>query len=396
MARIMTLPKIGVNMTEATVVRWLVSVGDTIKKDEPVLEAETDKSTQEIYATEEGIVAKLFVDEGDTVPCHDRLIAFVDEGEEYTEEEEQPAPRAAEQSVESEKKVAPEAISDAPKSPQKFADGRVRISPLARKMAKELGISLERLSPAVPGGRIVKADVLAYTPTAQGDEPEIKEVISMSRLRKITAERMSESYFGRPVVPLTTSADATAILDLRRRYKEKGIKLSFDAIMAKIAAKALREHPIINAELRDDEIVVYNKVNVGVAVDTEKGLLVPVVKNADRKSLTEIGDNLAELNGKAQEGRLGLDDMSGATFTLTNLGMFGIEHFAPIINVPNCCILSIGAFKDCFVPDETGAPVLKKRFSMTLVFDHRIVDGAPASKFLQCVKEYVEFPSLML
>ena len=396
MARIMTLPKIGVNMTEATVVRWLVSVGDTVKKEEPVLEAETDKSTQEIYATEECIVAKLFVNEGDTVPCHDRLIAFVDEGEEYTEEEEQPAPRAAEQSVESKKKVAPEATSDAPKSPQKSAGGRVRISPLARKMAKELGIPLERLSPAVPGGRIVKADVLAYTPTAQGDEPEIKEVIPMSHLRKITAERISESYFGRPVVPLTTSADATAILDLRRRYKEKGIKLSFDAIMAKIAAKALREHPIINAELRDDEIVVYNKVNVGVAVDTEKGLLVPVVKNADRKSLTEIGDNLAELSGKAQEGRLGLDDMSGATFTLTNLGMFGIEHFAPIINVPNCCILSIGAFKDCFVPDETGAPVLKKRFSMTLVFDHRIVDGAPASKFLQCVKEYVEFPSLML
>lgn len=395
MAKIMTLPKIGVNMTEAMIGTWLVKVGDVVRLEDPVVEAETDKSSQEIYATEEGIVAKLFAEEGDVVACGERLLALVAEGETYVEgQEEEPAAEEAKEEL---------VVPAAPVAEPKASAERIRISPLAKRMARDQGIPLEALAPAVPGGRIVKADVLAYRPPvaapaapAAASESEILEVIPMSTVRKVTAKRMGESYFGRPTVPLTASVDATAILELRNMYKARGIKVSVDAIIAKMAAKALTGHRMLNAELQDENIVVYNKVNVGVAVDSEKGLLVPVVKNADRKSLLEVNEDLADLVGKAKEGRLSGDDMSGSTFTITNLGMFGVEAFAPIINVPNCAILGIGSMVKQFVPDAQGNPVLQSRFNMTLVFDHRIVDGAPAARFLKQLREYIECPQLLI
>lgn len=393
MAKIMTLPKIGVNMTEATIGKWLVEVGDVVKMEDPILEAETDKSTQEIYATEEGIVAKLFAGEGDTVQCYENLMALVEEGEEYVEEAE--VPKAKEEVPKADAPVT-SAETKAVSLPGTTKEGRIRISPLAKKMAKEMGIPLNAITPAIPGGRIVKADVLAYKPAAAIAEPDILEVIPMSTIRKVTAARMSESYFGRPTVPLTASLDGSGLLALRKIYKDKGIKVSVDAIIAKFAAKALSEYRMMNTELQDNNIVVYNKINVGVAVDTEKGLMVPVVKNTDKKSLLEVNEDLAELVGKAKEGKLSGDDMSGSTFTVTNLGMFGIESFAPIINVPNCAILGVGAMTKQFVPDSQGNPVLQNRVNMTLVFDHRIVDGAAAAKFLKQLKEYIECPQLMI
>lgn len=397
MAKIMTLPKIGVNMTEAMIGTWLVKVGDVVKLEDPIMEAETDKSTQEIYATEEGIVAKLFAEEGDVVECGEKLLALVAEGEEYVEGQED-EPAAEEAKEETTAPVASAAPTAAPAA--KTTDGaRIRVSPLAKKMAKDMGIPLEAVTPAVPGGRIVKADILAYKPpvaAAAPAESEILEVVPMSTVRKVTAKRMSESYFGRPTVPLTASVDATAILELRNMYKARGIKVSFDAIIAKIAAKALTQHRMLNAELQDENIVVYNKVNVGVAVDTDRGLLVPVVKNTDKKSLLEVSEDLADLVEKAKDGKLSGDDMSGSTFTITNLGMFGVESFAPIINVPNCAILGVGSMVKQFVPDAQGNPVLQSRFNMTLVFDHRIVDGAPAAKFFKQLREYIECPQLLI
>ena len=373
---------------------------DKVKDGDPIMEAETDKSTQEIYATESGIVAKLLVSEGDTVPCYTDIMVLVDEGVEYVEEDE-PKQAAAPQAaapVETAKKPA----TPVPVAPVK-AGGRVRISPLAKKIAKENGIDFHSIPPKAPGARIVKEDVLRFLKNggaaAQATEQAGAdlEIIPMSPMRRTIATRMTKSVLEKPCVNLVTTADATALLALRAKYKEKGIKVSMDAILAKMAAKALSAHRNINTILEEDgQLHVKRDINVGVAVDTEKGLMVPVVKQADKKSLLEISENLSALVEDAKAFHLAAEDMSGGTFTITNLGMFGVEEFGPIINPPECCILGVGALKREFVPDEAGQPKLTTTFKMTLVFDHRIVDGAPAARFLRDLKELVEMPELLI
>ena len=402
MARKMALPKIGVNMTEAVIAKWLVKPGDVICEGDAIIEAETDKSTQEIYATEGGVVAKLLAEEGQTVPCHADIMVLVDEGEEYREEaaaaEPKPAPAAQTPAdCAPAQPVAPAQTANTPCA--RPAEGRVRISPLARKIARENGVDFHRISPAVPGGRIVKEDVLRFLQSgaaAQENEQENLEVIPMSMMRKTIAARMTQSSLEKPRVSLVTTADATALLALRSRYKEKGIKISMDALLAKIVAKALCLHRDINTILEGDNLLVRRDVNIGVAVDTPKGLLVPVLKQADRKTLAELAQELSVKVEDAQAGRLAAEDMTGGTFTLTNLGMFGVEEFGPIINAPECCILGVGALKKEFVPDENDQPKLITTFKMTLVFDHRIVDGAPAARFLKTLKEFVEMPALLI
>lgn len=402
MARKMALPKIGVNMTEAVIAKWLVKPGDTVNEGDPIIEAETDKSTQEIYATEGGIVAKLLADEGETVECYTDIMVLVDEGEEYKEEEEVPAKTEEPKAEEPKAQAAPPAVP-APAPVQAAvaapAGARVRVSPLAKKIARENGIDFRIVPPAVPGGRIVKNDVLNFLANGGGAAPcagENLDVIPMSAMRKTIAARMTQSTLEKPCVGLVTTADATALLALRKKYKEKGIKVSMDAILTKMAAKALTIHRNINTILEGNDLLVKRDVNVGVAVDTEKGLMVPVVKNADQKSLLEVSENLSAMVEDAQASRLSADNMGGGTFTITNLGMFGVEEFGPIINPPECCILGVGALKKEFVPDEAGQPKLTTTFKMTLVFDHRIVDGAPAARFLKTLKEFVEMPELLI
>lgn len=398
MARKMALPKIGVNMTEATVAKWLVKVGDTVADGDAIIEAETDKSTQEIYATDSGIVGALLVEEGDTVPCYADIIVFLDEGETYkAEESAKPATAAAPAAVVA--SVAAPVAAAVIVAPAVSTGARVRVSPLAKKIAQDNGIDYRMVAPGVPGGRIVKADVLAFLQgggMAGAQLGEILETIPMSATRKTIAARMSESNLQKPCAALTTTADATAILALRKRYKDKGIKLSLDAILAKIAAKTLTEHRNINSVLEGNNILIKRSINIGVAVDTDKGLTVPVIKNVDQKSLTEVGESLTDMAMDAKCGSLSMDNMSGGTFTITNLGMFGVEQFSAVINPPECCILAVGAVKQTFVPDENGQPKLTSVFQMTLSFDHRIVDGAPAARFLHDFKEYVEMPELMI
>ncbi len=396
MARKMTLPKIGVNMTEAVIAKWLVSEGDTISDGDPIIEAETDKSTQEIYATEGGIVAKLLVEEGETVECYADIMVLVESGETYVESEEPQKEEIKEPQKEVEKVVVKE-VQKTEVTTVNEGSKRIRISPLAKKVAKEKGINYANVSPATPLARIVLKDVLKYIErSANVSTDENLEVLKMSATRKVIAARMTQSTQEKPCVGLTTTVDATAILNLRKKYKEKGIKISFDAILAKIAGKALTMHRDINTILEGDTLYVKRNVNVGVAVDTKKGLMVPVVSDADKKNLVEISQNLSSLVEKAQEGNLSAQDMSGATFTITNLGMFGVEEFAPIINPPECCILGVGALKKEFVPDEEDKPMLITTFKLTLVFDHRIVDGAPAARFLQTLKEFAQMPELLI
>lgn len=406
MARKMTLPKIGVNMTEAVVTKWLVAVGDKVAKGDAIIEAETDKSTQEIYSTEAGIVAELLCSEGDTVKTHEPVMVFIDEGEIYSPDggKEDLAETIEMEEVPTQEK-APQKVERTPVLQQTVSSGknRVRISPLAKRMAKDLGIDFTKVEPGVAGARIVAKDIEAYKEKASSSfdygvasYDEELERIPMSGVRKTIASRMLQSTQERPTVPLVTTADATALIALRKRYGDRGISVSFDAMLARIAAKTLCKNRYINTVLDGNDIVVKKAVNIGVAVDAQSGLIVPVVKNADTKDLTQIGEELASLTKDAQEGSLALEDMQGSTFTITNLGMFGVEQFAPIINPPECCILGVGAIKKQFVPDENDNPVVKNLFQLTLVFDHRMVDGAPAARFLRDFKDYVEMPELLI
>ncbi len=417
MAKNMTLPKIGVNMTEATITKWLISVGDTIAEGDVVCEAETDKSTQEIYATESGIVGQLLVAEGETVLCHQDMLMLLAEGEEAaplvkptpTAPAAPAAPKQAPMAAPSQLNTAIAAIvkKSAPTAATNQLNtavaaivkktSKVRISPLAKKIAKEMGIDISLLSPAAPGARIVKKDVLSFKkPSVSTTVYTQNEVQPMSSVRKVIAKRMSESYFEKPTVPLTAGVDATALLALRSKYKERGFKIPMDAIIAKTVAVALQKHKIINSRLNGDNIEISGDINVSVAVDTDRGLTVPVIRNTNHKSIVAIGEELTELAQKAKENRLTPDEMAGSTFTITNLGMFGVDSFVPIINYPECCILSIGAINKTFVPDACDQPVLQSRFNITLVFDHRIVDGAPAARFLRDVVAMLECPELML
>lgn len=402
MAKKMALPKIGVNMTEAVITKWLVKTGDTIKDGDPVLEAETDKSTQEIYATDSGVVAKLLAAEGETVQCYQDILVLTAEGEAYAESGEAAKPAAMEKAPAAEATAMP--VPPATPHVVSASGIKIRVSPLAKKTAQNLGVDIRLVPPAVPGTRIVKNDILAYTgarPAAAiaAESPAVGEnlqVIPLTPMRKTIAARMNESNLTKPSVGLTLTANAEALLALREQYKKKGVKISIDAMLARIAAGVLTRHRMINAVLEGDAILIKRDINIGVAVDTPKGLMVAVVKNADQKQLAGIAEDLSRMSGAARESRLAPEDMAGGTFTITNLGMFGIEQFTPIINPPECCILSVGAVKREFVPDEEGLPVVQSRFMMTLVFDHRIVDGAPAARFLQELKELVEMPALLL
>jgi len=411
----MKLPKIGVNMTEAVIGTWLVNEGDRVEEGSPICDAETDKASQEILATDSGIVAELLFDEGETVQTYEDLLVLIDEGEVYQKEclEKgfQKTIKIEEMPVNEQDKKNRLSASDKTTFSVPVTSGRVRISPLARKIAEQAGVDIGMITPSTPGGRIVAKDVRAYqtlkstvfsmskAETAlalQTPAEEILEQQSMSALRRTIATRMQQSAQEKPAVGLTLTADATALLALRAKYKEEDIKVSFDALMVKIVAQALSRYRNINTVLEGNEIIVKKPVHIGVAVDTERGLIVPVIKNADWKKIVEIGAELSALAAAAKESKISAENMQGGTFTITNLGMFGIEQFTPIINPPECAILALGAVQSCFVPDEDNLPVLKKVFQMTLVFDHRIVDGAPAARFLYQIKKYVENPELML
>ncbi len=393
MSKKMALPKIGVNMTEAMIAKWLIKPGDRIQEGDPVLEAETDKSTQEIYATESGVVSRLLAEEGDTVQCYqDILLLDAENGVE--EKAEKPAPQNKAE-VPVQKNISPATVP--------FKTQGKRVSPLAKKVAKDMHIDIRQVQPAKPGARIVKADVVAYAgryaaPAVQTtvSAGENMEVIPLTLMRKTIAARMNESNLTKPCAALTLSANAEALLALRGKYKAKGVRIPFDALLAKIVAHSLTKHRNINTVLDGENIFVKRDINIGIAVDTPKGLAVAVIKNTDQKPLAVIAANLEEKAAAAKESRLGADDMAGGTFTITNLGMFGIEQFTPVINPPECCILSVGAIQRMLIPDEDGLPAVQSRFQMTLVFDHRIVDGAPAAKFLHEIKELVEMPALLI
>ena len=408
MPKTLNMPKIGVNMTEALIVEWLVKEGDSIKEGDHILDAETDKAVQEIYSTMSGVIGKILAPNGETVPCQSPIAVMLEPGEKpgaATVGAMGPAAAEAPKAKVFDAVKATPVVARADVRDQAPARGvaRLRISPLAKRVAKDMGIDWKALSPAKAGGRVVRADVLAFASaraagpaTAVATSAAPARVIPYAGIRRIIGERMGESARTIPSVALTLHAEVGRLAEWREGLKENDLSVGYTEMMVMVVARALKEHPIMNSTLVGDEIRLVGEINVGVAVDTDGGLMVPVIRDAGRKGLREISQDYRKKVEAAKSGRAGADDLAGGTFTLTNLGMFEIEGFVPIINSPECCILGLGAIRRESVVREDDTIDIVSRMRMTLVFDHRIVDGAPAARFLQRIKHLVERPMELL
>lgn len=349
------MPRLSVTMKDGIVVQWLKEEGDTVREGEPLMAIETEKVSYEIEAPTSGVLRKILAKEGDIVPVAEAVAIITAPGEEVPEVE------------------AP---------PVKLRE-RIIASPAAKRLAREHAIDLADVKGTGPGGRIVEADVRRLVAEAEA-VPQVREVIPLAGIRRVTAERLSKSTQTAAHCTITMEVDMSNAVKLRER-----VRVSYTDLLVKAVAEALAEHPIMNSSLGVGGIRVFDDINVGVAVDTEKGLVVPVIRNADRKSLKEIASTLRRLVERAREGRLTSEDMAGGTFTLTNLGMFGVDVFTPIINPPETAILGVGRIVER--PVVMGNEVtIRPMMQMSLSFDHRVVDGAPASRFLRRVKEILE------
>ncbi len=413
MLRKMIMPTLGLDMEGAVIQKWLKAEGDSVARDEPVVVVETDKATTEITAPATGVLKQIVQAEGATVPVT-QTIALI----ETAEVEEADTPEAEPNGKETVAMAAPQASSPtAPQAatPPRPAAGTVRASPAARRAAQDLGVDLSRVRGTGPGGRIQGDDVRRYAERARlqqaappaslpGSTPSDGRLpgrlVPLTRKRRLTAERMSLS--ARTVARLTINmeVDATEMIALRTRllpvYEAgSGVRLTYNDLLVKVVAIALAEHPYLNARWTDEGILLVEPINVGVAVAAEDGLVVPVVRDAGRKKLAEISTELNRLIGRAREDRLSLEEITGGTFTITNLGMFGVESFTPIVNPPETAILGVGAMIEKPVGRD-GQIVLRPIMTLSLSFDHRIVDGAPAAQFLQRVKQLLEEPYLLL
>ena len=434
-------------MTKGKIGKWLVQEGDTVTQGQPLLEIETDKVVHEQESPTDGVIAQLLAEEGTNVPVNAILAIIGAPGEEVGRVEtdtatEQPTPAQPEQP-----KATPSTTTDIKASPaarqlaeklaidltevkasgpggrilesdvQRYIDlrgeapaaetSRLKASPLARRLAKEHGLDLSSILGSGPDGRIVRDDVLqaAATPTPPAPVVEIAapqqatEVISMSGIREIIAERMTLSVQTNASVTLHTEVDATAFVELRRMLNDKlqarEVSLTYTDLLVKVVANALGEHPRLNATLTDDGIHLLSEINIGVAVALEDGLVVPVVQNADKGRLSEISAQVRGFAERARSNQLTPGELQGGTFTITNLGNFGIDAFTPIINPPESAILGVGRIlKKPVVHDDEI--VIRSMLTLSLTFDHRVIDGAPAAQFLQTVAGYIQDPYLLL
>jgi pyruvate dehydrogenase E2 component (dihydrolipoamide acetyltransferase) len=398
------LPRLGQGMESGTIVRWLKSEGEPVEKGEPLFELDTDKVTQEVEAEAAGVLLKIAVPEGE-VPVGQTVAFIGSEGEDVPEVAAAAAPEeeAPKEATPSEPEPAP-----AQEAPQEAAiasgNGRIKASPLARRMARERGIELAGIRGTGPDGRIVAEDVeraeadgptapaIAPTPVPTGEV----ERIPLSSVRKTIARRLTEAW-QIPVFQLQASADMTRVnaLVARLRERDPDLRVTVTDVLTKVCAQALMRHREVNAEFTEDAILLHPSANVGLAVAAPQGLVVPVIRSAERLSLTEIAGVRADLVGRAREAKLRADDIEGGTFTISNLGMFAVERFTAVLNPPQAAIVAVGATEERVVPVD-GETVVRPMVTLTGTFDHRAVDGAPAAAFLQTLKESLEDPGLAL
>ncbi|WP_234572056.1 pyruvate dehydrogenase complex dihydrolipoamide acetyltransferase [Rhodohalobacter sp. 614A] len=400
------MPKLSDTMEEGVIAKWNVKEGDKVSSGDVIAEVETDKATMEVEVFDEGTILKILAQEGDAIPLGGLMAVVGEEGEDISDILDgaaggsEPEKADVEEEEKSDKKESAQKEEKKEEPSQTSSDnGRIKASPLARKMAEDKGIDLNQVEGSGPEGRIVKRDIEDYKPSAASAPSFASEEgqdIKISQMRKTIARRLSESKFTNPHFYETIDIDMENAMDARVRLNEiSDVKISFNDIVVKACAVALRKHPYVNSSWMDDVIRQHGDVNVAVAVAIEEGLMTPVIKHADKKNLRQISSETRELAGLARDRKLQPEQMEGSTFTVSNLGMFGIEEFTAIINPPNVCILAVGAIRDVPVV-KNGEVVPGKRMKVTLSSDHRVVDGAKAADFLSTLRELLENPLSML
>ena len=441
MAEKIEMPKLSDTMEEGVIASWNVKEGDKVESGDVIAEVETDKATMEVEVFDAGTILKILVDEGASVPLGGTMAILGEEGEDISDlleesgssEGEEAAEKTSESDSSSKekssagngeskkgsfdpilgdldgKKSSKEANGTTDTSADSSDDdGRIKASPLARNMAQDKGINLADVKGSGPDGRVIKKDIEEYEPSkeeekapaASVDVPSFQDTdsedVKVSQMRKAIARRLSESKFSNPHFYETVDVDMEAAIDARKKLNEiSDVKISFNDIVVKAASAALRRHPDVNSSWLGDKIRKHGDVNVAVAVAIDEGLMTPVINHSDKKTLQQISVETKELAGKARDRKLQPEEMEGSTFTISNLGMFGIEEFTAIINPPNACILAVGAIRDVpVVKNEEVVP--GKRMKMTLSSDHRIVDGAKAAAFLNTLQQMLENPLAMM
>lgn len=418
MAEITRMPKLSDTMTEGVVAEWHKQVGDTVESGELLAEIETDKATMEFESFNDGVLLHIGVQKGETAPVDSLLCIIGEKGEDISAllAEAEAAPAPAEEAAPAPAPAPPAAApAPAPAAPAPAptpapapaavaapsANGRVKASPLARRLAEEKGVDIAAVAGTGEGGRIVKRDIENFTPAAAGAPAltgavESYTEVAVSQMRKTIARRLAESKFTAPHFYLTIDIDMDNAVAARKAVNANdGIRISFNDMVIKAVATALKKHPAVNSSWLGDRIRTNDHVNVGVAVAVEDGLLVPVVRHADLKPMTTISAEVRDFAGRAREKKLQPADWEGSTFTISNLGMFGIEEFTAIINPPDSCIMAVGAIRQEPVVKD-GQVVPGNRMKVTLSCDHRVVDGATGAAFLQTFKQHLETPVMML
>ncbi len=393
------MPKFSMTQEEGRVMAWLVAEGDIVEKGDPLLEVETDKVTMEVEAPESGVLRGVAVKEGDVAPVTAVIAHIVLPGEVWRAEPVKATPVA--------QRVAAAAgvnVGDVPaagkvrrQDVEAYLD-KVRATPAARRLARAQGVDLTAVNGSGPHGRVQAKDVIG--PVVVG--PVVKEAVlkPVSAMRRTIAERLTRSYQTIPHITFTVAADMTAVTDLRRRLNERGdgVKVSVTAVLVKVCAWALGRQPLVNASWRVDGIQLHEQAHIGVAVALDDGLIVPVVQNAAHLGLAAIAEQVQDLTARARNGRLQPADVQGGTFTISNLGMWGVEQFTAVINPPQSAILAVGRIvKQPVVETAVGDEiVIRPMMKMTLSVDHRIIDGAVAARFLQDVVAALEQPDRLL
>ncbi|WP_456312972.1 2-oxo acid dehydrogenase subunit E2 [Pseudomonas shirazensis] len=419
---VVTMPRLSDTMTEGTVATWLKKEGDAVAEGDILAEIETDKATMEFESFNAGTLLYIGIQEGNTAPV-DSLLAIIGPAgtdisgiaDNYTAGGSATASAPA-----TEEKAAPAAEKATEATTNNTSDGRILASPLAKKIASDKGIQLTQVKGSGENGRIVKSDIENFTPSAQA-QPAAKaadakqeasapaapkvfvpagevftEEIKNSQMRKIIAKRLAESLFTAPHYNLVIEVSMDEAMQARATINTvPETKVSFNDMVIKACALALKKHPKINSQWKEDAIIINHHVNIGVAVAVEDGLVVPVLKFTDAMSLSQIGSSVRDLAGRAKNKKLGPQEMEGSTFTVSNLGMFGITEFNSIINQPNSAILSVGAIVEKPVV-KNGQIVVGNTMMLSLACDHRTIDGATGAQFLQTLKQFIESPVTML
>jgi pyruvate dehydrogenase E2 component (dihydrolipoamide acetyltransferase) len=397
------MPALSPTMTEGNLAKWLKKEGDKIKAGDVIAEIETDKATMEVEAVDEGILGKIIVPAAtENVKVNELIALLLEEGEDkkalegFKPKSAAPAAKPEEAKAEAPKAVAPVA---APVASAPAFDGRVKASPLAKRVAQQEGIDLRGVQGSGPHGRIVKADVLNAPKGGAriGRNPVETTAVPNNNVRKVIAKRLTESKQTVPHFYLTVDLNIDGLLGARAAINAKGkdkYKVSVNDLVIKAVAMALRDVPEANATWTDAAILKYNNIDISVAVAIDGGLITPIVKNADQKSIVQISNEMKDLAKRAKENKLTPEEFQGGGFSVSNLGMYGIKNFQAIVNPPQGCILAVGAGEERAVV-KNGQLTVANVMSVTLSVDHRVVDGAVGATFLQAFKSYIEEPVLM-